>query len=805
MVQIHCTHLGRGIFLQCYPCSVASHSSIQNVACHRGTISRCTTGHCPHLTFVTLQNARELLKATEAEEAAARIELQKLSSRQTHTHLYQFNASIVTPSPHVAKAIVAAAASIASLDTVSADARALTASLTNLSATAESAVRKIRELDGVRTRIQLALDRVEDVIDLQSCLSGVSAATELGDLESAALHIKRFRSLEGHLPVPESDVAFMRHAEAVLLEAVTKQFDDAIAENQAYQISRTQIKADHTPQPDDETAQRLTQIEASISHCCQLMNVLGHSEMGLTRYAAYLNQNYDAECKGKLLELCSMGIDTPAAAINTVSAVFASAAELLQQISTPATAALFGAGSGPRQLLAAVHAVCDRHSARVLRSMARSGRFQAALIAREKLLRGDEPKSPITKEPAEEITAAEAYRVAQQLENPSNDVPFVLPAPGSITSSVYRGIDYFDSSTYEMFLDELALTLQRCSSYLRLLLLRASDVDSYRPADAGEATHHRSDSMLKDLHRIRDSMAELGGCYSVLEQSKIQAAVVKAINLDEVVDDGAAGASVDILSGRALELVEAPSSALAKWAEVMHSDGPAAPELQVGPPGTGEGALITTMVEDGFYVCSRAMKRAFATGNPECVSGIINNIVMVIGDRLSAELTIRLRVALEDPSAGVPIADIPSVRSHKPAATRARSYSRSCFLYVQFGVNVSQAQRDRLHHMRSRMMNSPPIKSAAARLVELQSPSSPLLRSPQSSSPALKLKAPPGTESSVPSARLTEEVASTCIALNNVQLAIACAARMRSELELQVHDVFAEARYVVQVDFRGSA
>lgn len=99
-------------------------------------------------------DAIALLAATMDERAALDKKLQQFAADATPVHLYQLGLSTVAPSAAVAKALHSAASSIGRLDTVAIETKALTESLASLSGQAEVAVKRVRELDGLRGRIQ---------------------------------------------------------------------------------------------------------------------------------------------------------------------------------------------------------------------------------------------------------------------------------------------------------------------------------------------------------------------------------------------------------------------------------------------------------------------------------------------------------------------------------------------------------------------------------------------------------------------------------------------------------------------------
>lgn len=857
----------------------------------------------------------------------------------------QYAVAATAPSAEIAGALHVVASTVAQLDSVSSDARSLASNLSSFTAQAESAVRRVRQLDGLRNRLQASFERVEDLIDLQASLSGVQEAITSKDLTAAAMHLQRLHSLRRNLPVPDSDVEFMAGAEAVIMKEVLARFDAALAENErdararaSSEASATAIAAAATSPAAAASAERERDVGARISQCCRLLGMLGHGQLGLKRYCAYLRQTLDSAYRRDLLGLASQGVDAPASAVNALSAWFARAVNTLAG-SADMAAGTFGRAAGPAAVFTVAHAACDAPAARVLRSVARSARVQAALNAREAIvaeaeapllgLGGAAPSSSVSSGGGKDragsgsedaaavysLSAADAGRIMAAIEDAGNAAPFVLPLlteSGAVAAAggrsagptSYRSVPFTDTRHYEALLDELAMILQRCASYARIMGGKAGDIDAGLAAERAKASREKeasstgagvssssavaafaasasaaagaataaaksptavatastaaadstrptddeavppADTALREHRGVREAAAELSSVYSVLEQGRILAAVARAISMDEALEDGAAAASVDIMSGRALAALEAPAPAAgsqatagaasssqqrasggAASAGAASEDGfigaaagageedvEAAWDGAVGPASAGVGAVVSSLVEDAVYVASVACRRAFATGSADAAAAVVNHAVYALTDRLASELSARLRVALEDPSAavaaGVGAASGGGAGGKDDAAASLFSFAA-----------IAPAQRERLAALRSTIMTSSPVKMAAAKLAELQNipPSSrdaalaalaggarnggarggaasPALGSPgvgRSGAGALSSPGPAG--SAGPIARLTAEVAAAALALNNLQLAGACALRMRAELEAQCDEVFGAA------------
>ena len=532
-------------------------------------------------------------------------------------------------------------------------------------------------------------------------------------MEAAALHIKRFHSLQRQLPVPESDVQLMRDAEAQLLQAVTAQLDAAIT-----QAALANQRQQHQQQTDNSSALAAaaageggSSFGPTIARCCQLMNLLGHADTGLSRYVTYLTQSLTSDCIDALRSVVVTspgGIEDRAVAINVLSSLLGRAAAALDSAEALADS-LFSTDEGPAAVLAAVHSVADKTACKLVTSYARSGRLQALMNAREAItasvsgnVGGSSSSSVDSVLAGNELSAAAAGAMLAALEDEKNDAP-LAPPRGSVTSSVYRGVDYSDPATYDALLDETAIMLQRCTSYFRIIFGRAAAIDSARGHNSnsasGSSDSHHHDGSLTHRDRgqssssssalvskgrdhgsgkagasiadgspsaghvstsvsaearlraaggkMRESAGELGGILCLAEEAALSQGVNKAIAIDELVPDGAAGSGVEIIAiGTAndasvlLQAIEGgtPTAAAANSEGVVSAD-------------AGAGAAITSFIEDSFYVCLKSLQRSFATGDANVASSTVNTIVLILSDRLGAELEARLRIALDENAA----------------------------------------------------------------------------------------------------------------------------------------------------------
>lgn len=332
------------------------------------------------------------VRAARARVRAARARVRELTVGEPRAvEVHALGRTLSAPSASVGALLQRAAPAVSDLDGAALDARALVESLASLHATAEAAVSRVRALDATRGLLQGALERVDDLLDLRACLAGLASASATGDREAAALNVSRFRAIARTLPVPEGEVALVATAEASLLAAVTADFDAAVSEQQALSAA---------PPPEGGGAEARARVEAAITKCCQLLSLLGRGGVGVQRYAAYVKATLSADCAGDL-RACAVGsgAEHPLVALNLASALFARGAAALQS-AAQLGGSLFDdgaegssgpgcgddAGGGLLRGVVVVHGVVDAAAGRVVLSFARSGRMQAALLAREGLL-----------------------------------------------------------------------------------------------------------------------------------------------------------------------------------------------------------------------------------------------------------------------------------------------------------------------------------------------------------------------------------------------------------------------------------
>lgn len=724
-----------------------------------------------------------------------------------------------------------AAKSISHLDMVALESRNLLDSLTKLNLQAESSVKHVRALDKRRAAMQLVLDRVEDLLDLRSCLTGLQDSTSSGDLESMAMQLKRFKAIEKVLEVPESDVDSVRRAESSLLQRVISDFERALEEQKHLQSQA--MASDTDPAAAAALDAQSHRVAAEINKCCQLMSLLGRSDLGLSLYSSYLSTALSSDCASDLRHAVATGVDSKLTALNVVSSIFGRAAAALGSAESLA-ASTFAAEQGTACVLTTIHGVAEKHAARVVLSFARCARLHAALVAREVLLSTADNPAAMKAQSASwmddqaaqhehgddtrGISAAKVSRYLAALEDDRNDAPFgALPADSTTTSTI-NGADLSSPMVYDTFLDETALILQRCASYWRLVLGRAGEADagagrSSASEAAAVVTPREVEAAVRSAHKLLDAVAELGSKYSALEGAYVLSGIGKALALEEVMEQGAQGASVNLMDPSLPVGPPLPGHPAA-------SPRPGSSDQQGNSHSLGGGALVSTAVEDAFFVFQKAARRAFAAGNADAAASVVNAIVIALQERLSAELETRFKLALAD-----------QAELQKAAAA------------------MTPTQADRANAMRAALMSSLPVKTASSYIAEYQTMGLPASAGGRpggdrgagagSNAPDPGFATPgksgassgaggaaggrrgnladgaSGGGSSTPgvgdggggsssasvrgTAKLTEEIAAACLALNNLQLAAECSLRLQSFLQDEAAATFQDVKEAAKV------
>ncbi|XP_015667659.1 conserved oligomeric Golgi complex subunit 4 [Protobothrops mucrosquamatus] len=113
---------------------------------------------------------------------------------------------------------------------------------------AENVSSKVRQLDLAKNRLYQAIQRSDDILDLQFCTDGVQAALRNEDYEQAAAHVHRYLSLDKSVielsrqgqegTITDANLKLLQEAEQQLKTIVTEKFDVAMKQEDLPQVER---------------------------------------------------------------------------------------------------------------------------------------------------------------------------------------------------------------------------------------------------------------------------------------------------------------------------------------------------------------------------------------------------------------------------------------------------------------------------------------------------------------------------------------------------------------------------------------
>eukprot|EP00794_Sanderia_malayensis_P019155 gene19155-21075_t len=138
---------------------------------------------------------------------------------------------------------------IPNLDLLSENSRHLEKVISDTNELAEKVSSKVRILDLVKSRVQDTIKRVDDILDLKSCVEGVEAALEKEEFEQAAAYIHRYLSLDERALreiLPDNSEGtdlkhsfnFLHDAQSRLQDQVRQKFDTAMEKGNGAAVER---------------------------------------------------------------------------------------------------------------------------------------------------------------------------------------------------------------------------------------------------------------------------------------------------------------------------------------------------------------------------------------------------------------------------------------------------------------------------------------------------------------------------------------------------------------------------------------
>uniref|UniRef100_A0A1X7VEJ5 Conserved oligomeric Golgi complex subunit 4 n=1 Tax=Amphimedon queenslandica TaxID=400682 RepID=A0A1X7VEJ5_AMPQE len=180
-----------------------------------------------------MESARRLYEDIEKEEAKLEGELDKLLEQQTQMDIQISSFNQIIPN----------------LESLQSSSQLLSGSISKASSLANTISHKVHSLDTAKRNVYSALKRVDDIIDLKTCVSGVKQTMDSGDFELAANHIRRYLDLDESVLLESAadgdrtdtvsgSFALLKEAEVRLRSIICAKLSEAIERRDKESIER---------------------------------------------------------------------------------------------------------------------------------------------------------------------------------------------------------------------------------------------------------------------------------------------------------------------------------------------------------------------------------------------------------------------------------------------------------------------------------------------------------------------------------------------------------------------------------------
>ncbi|XP_057291059.1 conserved oligomeric Golgi complex subunit 4-like [Hydractinia symbiolongicarpus] len=370
------------------------------------------------------------------------------------------------------------------LKLLSKEAGHLTDVIVKTSSLAEKVSSKVRELDLAKSRVQEAIKRVDDILDLKSCVEGVQSSFQKEEYEQAAAFIHRYLSLDERamreiLPVDteETDLnasfTYLHKAQEDLQQAVRKKFDEAVVQRKKSEVERF----------------------------FKLFPLVGLHEEGLLKFSKYLRQ--------QIADLSEVNIDT-ALNINTndnkATVIFAKTLTLLfEEIAklVEEHQPLVDTFYGPGRMVAVqkeLQEECDKQSEYIIDQFLKSRKFD---IVCENLRKSHKPSK----------------------------------------SSEVKG--KLDPKDLDILLGEIVLLSSRTELYQNFLRKTVENDINSLPEDEVKKDLEKTCEMLISNSGLSRKLQTLMGDYIVMEGYFMKEMMAKAVSMDSSDSDSLTSSMVD--------------------------------------------------------------------------------------------------------------------------------------------------------------------------------------------------------------------------------------------------------------------
>ncbi|XP_071496788.1 conserved oligomeric Golgi complex subunit 4-like [Diadema antillarum] len=362
------------------------------------------------------------------------------------------------------------------LQLVLTDAKQLSGMIGFTSELAENVSSKVRQLDLAKSRVQSAIQRVNDILDLKFCTDGVQTALQSEDYEKAAGHIHRYLTLDEKVLKQvisdaregssiDASLKVLHEAEQNLKGLVREKLDQA-------------IKSSDRP---------------SVERFFKIFPLLNLHEEGLAKFSTYLQAQIVSNAKEHLAIASSVESTDRRAGVlyaDALTSLFEDVGKIIE-VHQPLVETYYGPGR-LFTMIEYLQKECDRQAQKVINTFVEQRDFD---------------------------------RKAQQVQQ-------------SLSRSAYKSSavhDKLDPRDLDVLLAECTLLNARTELYLRFIRRRVtSDIEvSNEEGPAKEESLSHLERQLRECALSR-RMQEIIGNYIVMEEYFMRETVMKAVNMDSI-------------------------------------------------------------------------------------------------------------------------------------------------------------------------------------------------------------------------------------------------------------------------------
>lgn len=453
---------------------------------------------------------------------------------------------------------------------------------------------RFRQIDLAKNRLDDCLTRISDILDLKTCRVGLMNAMQSSNYEEAAMHIKRFLSIDQkelqktiNIIICGDQVSYWPQSKTNHLlmnldnksEPPNDQQTVASDVKQATQVNSSNLKHNSLdPRSINLALRELGEARVKLLHLCRdsmakaikdgnsrdierffkIFPMLNEHQDGLSRYSEYLKDMIVNQRVGEILGSKEVN------QADKLAALYESIAKLIDS-HQPLIETYYGPGH-LIEVIKAIQKECDRLSRKILEEFRNETQLQAV---------------------AKIVRSSSLYIVNQN----------IAPQYKQSTSQLNLAPSKLDPRSVDKILNEMSLIVSRSEVYLSFVVQRIKDDMQSKSENEAQRKTNQVElyNMIFYECELNHLTQEVGGIYVMLEQFYLNESSKKAIVMDQIDIDPA------------------------------HS------------------CLISSMLDDIFFIIKKCTKRAVSTRSNEVFCAIINHCVTLLESTFCQVLDERLK------------------------------------------------------------------------------------------------------------------------------------------------------------------